>query len=68
MTASLMKELAPDVIALQEMDSCANRTGSVYQAEAFAKEMGPEWGHAYAPALKPFHLIHRPPPPHQSPW
>lgn len=54
MTASLMKELAPDVIALQEMDSCANRTGSVYQAEAFAKEMGPEWGHAYAPALKPF--------------
>lgn len=54
MTASLMKELAPDVIALQEMDSCANRTANVYQAEAFAKEMGPEWGHAYAPALKPF--------------
>lgn len=54
MTASLMKELAPDVIALQEMDSCANRTGSIYQAEMFAKEMGPEWGYAYAPALKPF--------------
>lgn len=54
MTASLMKELAPDVIALQEMDSCANRTGNVYQAEAFAKEMGAEWGHTYAPALKPF--------------
>lgn len=53
-TAALMNELAPDVIALQEMDSCANRTGSIYQAEAFAKAMGQDWGYAYAPALKPF--------------
>ncbi len=53
-TAALMKELAPDVIALQELDSCARRTGNVYQVEAFAREMGENWGYAYAPALKPF--------------
>ena len=54
MTAGLMKELNPDVLALQELDSCANRTGNVYQVQAFAAEMGPQWGYAYAPALKPF--------------
>ena len=53
-TAQLMKELDADIIGMQELDSCANRTGSVYQLEAFAAEMGADWGFAYAPALKPF--------------
>lgn len=53
-TAQLMKELDADVITLQELDSCATRTGGVYQVEAFAAEMGPQWGYTYAPALKPF--------------
>lgn len=54
MTAGLMKELNPDVIALQELDSCATRTGNVYQVQALAGEMGSQWGYTYAPALKPF--------------
>lgn len=53
-TAQLMKELDADVITLQELDSCATRTGSVYQVQAFAAEMGADWGYTYAPALKPF--------------
>ena len=53
-TADLMKELDADIIGMQELDSCANRTGNVYQIEAFAAEMGPDWGYTYAPALKPF--------------
>lgn len=54
MTAGLMKELNADVITLQELDSCARRTGNVYQAQALAGEMGAQWGYTYAPALKPF--------------
>ena len=54
MTASLMKELAPDVIALQELDSCASRTGNIYQLQAFAADMGQNWDCTYSPALKPF--------------
>ena len=53
LTADLMKELNPDVIALQELDSCATRTGNLYQLEEFAAAMG-DWGYTYAPALKPF--------------
>ena len=54
MTAGLMKELDPDVIALQELDSCARRTDGVYQLQAFASELGLNWDYAYSPALKPF--------------
>ena len=53
-TASIVKELDPDVIALQELDSCARRTGEKYQLQDFAAAMGTEWDYAYAPALKPF--------------
>lgn len=53
-TASIVKELDPDVIALQELDSCARRTGEVYQLQSFAEEMGSHWDYSYAPALKPF--------------
>lgn len=54
-TASLMKELDPDVIALQELDSCTIRSGAErFQAQVFASAMGDDWGHYYAPALIPY--------------
>lgn len=54
-TASLMKELDPDVIALQELDSCTTRKGKdLYQAQKFASEMGPEWDYTYASALESY--------------
>lgn len=54
-TAALMKELAPDVIALQELDSCTTRKGKdLYQAQKFAYEMGPEWDYTYASALESY--------------
>ncbi len=54
-TASLMKELDPDVIALQELDSCTTRSGKGrYQAREFAAAMGEDWECFYAPALIPY--------------
>lgn len=54
-TASLMKELNPDVIALQELDSCTTRKGKdLYQAQKFASEMGPQWDYTYASALESY--------------
>lgn len=54
-TATLMKELDPDAIALQELDSCTTRSGvERFQAETFAAAMGENWGHSYGYALKSY--------------
>lgn len=53
-TASLMKELAPDVLVMNELDSCARRTGGDYQLECFIEAMGENWDGRFAPALKPY--------------
>ena len=54
-TAGLMHELNPDVIALQELDSCTTRKGvDLYQARKFAEEMGPQWDFTYASALESY--------------
>ena len=54
-TASLMKELAPDAIALQELDSCTTRSGvDRVQATVFAAAMGENWGNVYGHALKSY--------------
>lgn len=54
-TASIMQELAPNVIALQELDSCTTRSGiERYQAKEFAGAMGEDWDYFYASALIPY--------------
>ena len=54
-TAGLMDELKPDVIALQELDSCTTRTGQDrFQAKDFAAAMGQGWDYIYAAALKSY--------------
>lgn len=54
-TAALMNELDPDVIALQELDSCTTRSGvERYQAREFAAAMGSDWDYNYASALIPY--------------
>jgi endonuclease/exonuclease/phosphatase family metal-dependent hydrolase len=53
-TAALMTELQPDVLVMNEVDSCTSRTGNVHQLEAFVSEMPEGWEGQYAPALKPY--------------
>lgn len=54
-SAALMKELNPDAIVLQELDSCTTRCGvERFQAKTFAEAMGSEWNHTYAAALKTY--------------
>ena len=54
-TAGLMNEIKPDVIALQELDSCTLRSGKErFQAREFAAAMGPDWDYTYAAALKTY--------------
>lgn len=49
--AGMMKELEPDMIAMQELDSCANRSGKdIFQLKEFAKEMG-DWHYRFARAI-----------------
>lgn len=53
--ATLMKELDPDAIALQELDSCTTRSGICnLQSKTFAAALGDNWGHAYGHALKSY--------------
>lgn len=40
MIADMMREIDADIISMNELDSCAARTGNVYQLEKFASEMG----------------------------
>ena len=48
--ADAVKEMAADVVTLNELDSCATRTGNVYQLKEFAKAMG-DWKYHYASAM-----------------
>lgn len=48
--ARAVKEMAADVVTLNEVDSCTTRTGEIDQMAAFALEMG-GWGHHYAAAM-----------------
>lgn len=54
MTARMMRELNPDVLVLNELDSCAFRTGKAFQMRRFLRRMGSRWDGLFAPALKPF--------------
>lgn len=53
-TARLMKELDPDVLILNELDSCTFRTGKAFQMKRFLRRMGSQWDGLFAPSLKPF--------------
>lgn len=52
--AALMTELEPDVLVMNEVDSCTSRTGNVHQLEAFVGAMPEGWDGQYAPAIKPY--------------
>ena len=50
MVADMLNEMKADVAGIQELDSCAARTGSVYQLRAFADALG-DWNYRFAPAI-----------------
>ena len=50
MVADMLNEMKADVAGIQELDSCANRTGGVYQLRAFADALG-DWNYRFAPAI-----------------
>lgn len=54
LTSRLVKELDPDVIVLNELDSCTVRTRLAHQLKRFVKRMGGQWEGRFAPALNPF--------------
>lgn len=54
MTARMMRELNPDVLVVNELDSCTFRTGKAFQMRRFLRRMGSRWNGLFAPALKPF--------------
>lgn len=53
LTASFINEVGPDVLILNEVDSCAARTGSIDQLSALVEAAGGYEG-CFSPALKPF--------------
>lgn len=53
LTAAIVRELEPDVLVMNEVDSCAGRTGGKDQLRVFARKAGRYEG-IFAPALKPF--------------
>lgn len=53
LTARIVREMDPDVLVMNEVDSCAGRTGNRDQLKAFAKAARRYEG-VFAPALKPF--------------
>lgn len=48
--AEMMKEVEADVVCLNELDSCTNRTRKVFQAKRIAEEMG-NWSYCFGPAI-----------------
>lgn len=52
-SAAMISELQPDVLVLNEVDSCAARTGNVDQMACFTEALG-DFDGLFAPALKPF--------------
>ncbi len=50
MVAGMVRESGADVVSMNELDSCAARTGSVYQLDLFASEMG-GWNRLFGAAM-----------------
>lgn len=50
MIASMMNEMQADFIGLNEVDSCANRTGNINQTAVFADRIG-SWKYNFAKAM-----------------
>ena len=50
MVADMLNEMKADVAGLQELDSCAARTGGIYQLENLADALG-GWNYRFAPAI-----------------
>ena len=48
--ADMMREIGADVVSVNEVDSCAVRTGQVDQLAELAEKMG-EWGYHYTAAM-----------------
>ena len=48
--ADMMTEIGADVVSVNEVDSCATRTGQVDQLAKLAEKMG-DWGCHYTPAM-----------------
>ncbi len=52
MVAAMMKELDPDFISLNELDSCCFRTGGVFQLKDFATRLGEGWDCSFARTIE----------------
>lgn len=50
MAADMLREMKADVAGIQELDSCATRTGGVYQLQEFADALG-GWNYRFARAI-----------------
>ena len=48
--ADMMTEVEADVVCLNELDSCTNRTRKVFQAKRIAEDMG-GWSYCFGPAI-----------------
>lgn len=53
LTARIVREMDPDVLVMNEVDSCAGRTGNLDQLRAFTRAAR-RYDGVFAPALKPF--------------
>lgn len=53
LTARIVREMDPDVLVMNEVDSCAGRTGNRDQLRTFTRAARRYYG-VFAPALKPF--------------
>ena len=53
LTARIVREMDPDVLVMNEVDSCAGRTGNRDQFRAFTRAAR-RYDGVFAPALKPF--------------
>lgn len=52
--ANIIKEADADVMLFQELDSCATRTGGVYQLKQICSLLGKEWDYHYGAGLLKF--------------
>lgn len=50
MVANMLQEMKADAVGIQEVDSCAMRTGGVFQIREIADATG-NWNYSFAPAL-----------------
>lgn len=51
LVAEMVKEMEADVVCLNELDSCTNRTRKVFQAKRIAEQIG-EWHYCFGPAIE----------------